>query len=163
MSWKSNARERSSFATGESMLIPDINLLIYAYNSDAPEHREARRWWEAALSAPVPVGLPWAVLIGYLRLMTSRGIRAEPLSAEEVIAHIRSWLDQPQTQIVHPGPRHLDLLESLAASARVTGDLVTDLHLAALAIEHQAELHSNDSDFKRFPGLRWVNPLQSER
>lgn len=93
--------------------------------------------------------------------MTGRGIRAEPLAIGEAIAHVRVWLDQPQTQIVHPGPRHLDLLETLSASARTSGQLITDLHLAALAIEHQAELHSNDSDFKRFPGLRWINPLES--
>lgn len=162
MSSRSNAPERSFSETDESMLIPDINLLVYAYNSDAPEHRKARAWWENALSRPGPVGLPWAVLIGYLRLMTSRRIRVDPLPPPDAIAHVRSWLEQPQTQILHPGPRHLDLLESLAASARITGELVTDLHLAALAIEHQAELHSNDSDFKRFPGLRWVNPLESD-
>ncbi len=142
------------------MLIPDINLLVYAYNSEAPEHSKARAWWENALSASGTVGLPWIVLIGYIRLMTSRRVRVEPISPAEAIAHVRSWLDQPQTQILNPGLRHLDLLESLAASGHVTGDLVTDLHLAALAIEHQAELHSNDSDFKRFPGLRWVNPLE---
>ena len=141
------------------MLIPDINLLVYAYNSDAPDHRPARAWWDQALSATRPIGMPWIVLLGFLRIMTSRRILASPLSASEAIAHIRSWLDQPQVQIIEPGPRHLDLLESLAGSARVTGELTTDLHLAALTIEHQAELHSNDSDFGRFPGLRWINPL----
>ncbi len=141
------------------MLIPDINLLVYAYNSDAPDHEAARNWWEEALSGIQPVGLPWVVILGYLRIMISRRILARPFSPPEAIAHIRSWLDQPQTQIIEPGPRHLDLLESLAGSARVTGELTTDLHLAALVIEHQAELHSNDSDFNRFSGLRWFNPL----
>ncbi len=141
------------------MLIPDINLLVYAYNSDAPDHRQARAWWEHALSGLEPVGLPWVVLLGYLRIMTSRRILATPLPASEAISHIRSWLDQPQTQIIEPGPRHLDLLQTLAGSARITGELTSDLHLAALAIEHQAELHSNDSDFSRFQGLRWLNPL----
>jgi uncharacterized protein len=141
------------------MIIPDINLLIYAYNLDAPDHRSARRWWEQTLSGNSPVGLPWLVLLGFMRIMTSRRILISPLSPQEAIAHIRSWLDQPQTEILHPGPRHLDLLESLASAARATGELTTDLHLAALAIEHQAELHSNDSDFGRFPGVRWVNPL----
>jgi toxin-antitoxin system PIN domain toxin len=145
------------------VLIPDINLLVYAYNSDAPDHRPARIWWEHALSGIKPVGLPWVVILGYLRLMTSRRILARPLLPSEAIAHIRSWLDQPQAQIIQPGPRHLDLLESLAGSAHVTGELTTDLHLAALAIEHQAELHSNDSDFSRFSGLRWFNPLAGTR
>lgn len=145
------------------MLIPDINLLVYAYNSDAPEHRKARIWWETTLSSTGTVALPWVVLLGFIRVMTSRRILVTPLTVAEAIGHIRTWLDQPQTQIVHAGPRHLDLLDELAASARGGSELTTDLHLAALAIEHQAELHSNDSDFSRFPGLRWVNPLQSER
>jgi len=91
--------------------------------------------------------------------MTSRRILMRPLSSAIAVAHIRSWLDQPQSQILHPGPRHLDLLESLAVSAHATGELTTDLHLAALAIENQAELHSHDSDFSRFPGLRWIDPI----
>src|SRR4051794_32599463 len=72
----------------------------------------------------------------------------------------RSWLERPQVQILQPGPRHLDLLDSLLKAAKASGNLTTDVHLAALAIEHQAELHTNDGDFSRFPGLRWTNPLQ---
>jgi len=142
------------------MIIPDINLLVYAYNSDAPDHRKARAWWERTLSATQPVALPWVVLLGFLRIMTSRRILDAPLTMEQAVRHIRSWLEQPQTRIIHPGPRHLDLIEDLAQRVRVTGELTTDLHLAALAIEHQAELHSNDDDFRRFPGLRWSNPLR---
>jgi toxin-antitoxin system PIN domain toxin len=141
------------------MLIPDVNLLVYAYNSSSPDHRAARAWWETALSGKGTVGVPWVVLLGFQRLMTSRRIMDDPMTTSEAISHIRSWLEQPQVQVIHPGPRHLDLLESLAGAARVSSELTTDLHLAALAIEHQAELHSNDSDFRRFPGLRWVNPL----
>lgn len=141
------------------MLIPDVNLLVYAYNSDSPDHQKARAWWESSMSGLTPVGLPWLVLLGYLRIMTSRRILARPLQSVEALEQIRSWLGQPPSRIIEPGPRHLDLLESLSTAARVTGELTTDLHLAALAIEHQAELHSNDSDFRRFSGLRWVNPL----
>ncbi len=141
------------------MIIPDVNLLVYAYNSDAPDHHAARNWWEHSLSGIQTVGLPWVVVLGFLRLMTSRRLLATPLFPSEAMAHIRSWLKQPQVQIIEPGPRHIDLLENLSETARVTGELTTDLHLAALAIEHQAELHSNDSDFGRFPGLRWSNPL----
>jgi hypothetical protein len=141
------------------MIIPDVNLLVYAYNSDAPEHRKARTWWESALSETRPIALPWVVLLGFVRIMTSRRILVSPFAPAEAIANVRSWLDQPQTQIIHPGPRHLDLIEDLAGRARVTGEMITDLHLAALAIEHQAELQSNDADFGRFPGLRWSNPL----
>jgi uncharacterized protein len=142
------------------MIIPDINLLVYAYNSDAPEHRKARAWWENVLSSSQPVALPWIVLLGFFRLTTSRRILDTPLTMKEAIGHVRSWLDQPQTRIIHPGPRHLDLIQDLAVRVGVTGELTTDLHLAALAIEYQAELHSNDGDFRRFPGLRWSNPLR---
>lgn len=142
------------------MIIPDINLLVYAYNSDAPEHRKARVWWEGALSGRQPVALPWAVVTGFLRIMTSRRILVDPLSMKEAVAHARTWLEQPNARIVHPGPRHLDLIEDLSARIRTAGELTTDLHLAAIAIENQAELHSNDSDFSRFPGLRWINPLR---
>lgn len=142
------------------MIIPDINLLVYAYNSEAPHHEQARAWWEALLSAPRPVGLAWAVMLGYLRLMTSRSVRIEPFMPAEAIGHIRSWLTRPQVVVLGPGARHLDLIEGLMDAAHASGQLTTDVHLAALAIEHQAELCSNDSDFSRFPGLRWSDPLR---
>lgn len=142
------------------MILPDINLLVYAYNSDAPDHAAARTWWETCLSTPRSVGLPWVVVLGYLRLMTGRSVLIHPLRPENALAHVRSWLQQPQVTILHPGPRHLDLIETLIEETGTAGQLTTDLHLAALAMEHQAELHSNDSDFSRFSGLRWVNPLK---
>jgi toxin-antitoxin system PIN domain toxin len=142
------------------MIVPDINLLVYTYNSDAPLHQKARAWWESCLSESRSVGLPWAVLLGYLRLMTSRSVLQNPLSADEALGHIRSWLERPQVQILQPGSHHLDVMENLMRASGASGSLTTDVHLAALAIEHQAELHSNDADFSRFPGLRWNNPLR---
>lgn len=142
------------------MIIPDVNLLIYAYNPEAPDHERAREWWEASLSATRPVGLPWAVMLGYLRLMTSRSIRIDPLLPAQAIGNIRSWLERPQVVVLNPGARHLDLVEQLMDAAGASGQLTTDVHLAALAIEHQAEVFSNDSDFSRFPGLRWTDPLR---
>lgn len=141
------------------MILPDLNLLVYAYNSDAPAHTRAKGWWESTLSENRPVGLPWAVILGFLRLMTSRRVVVDPMTTQEAIGHIRSWLERPQVQLLVPGPRHLDLLDSLTRNSQASGDLTTDIHLAALAIEHQAELHTNDHDFSRFPGLRWMNPL----
>lgn len=141
------------------MILPDLNLLVYAYNSDAPGHRRAKAWWESCLSGTRPVGLPWVVTLGYLRLTTSRRVLLDPFTTQEAIGHIRSWMERPQVQILQPGPRHLDLLDSLTQDAQAAGDLTTDVHLAALAIEHQAELNTNDGDFSRFPGLRWTNPL----
>lgn len=142
------------------MILPDLNLLVYAYNSDAPAHTQAKVWWESALSENRPVGLPWAVILGFLRLMTSRRVVVDPMTTQEAIGHIRSWLERPQVQVLVPGPSHLDLLDSLTRDSRASGGLTTDIHLAALAIENQAELHTNDRDFSRFPGLRWTNPLQ---
>jgi hypothetical protein len=143
------------------MILPDINLLVYAYNSDAPLHGPARRWWEDALSETRSVALPWVVLLGYLRLMTSRHVLENPFAPGEVLGHIRAWLGRPNTQILQPGPRHLDLLDELTREVGISGKLTTDIHLAALAMEHQAELHSRDTDFSRFPGLRWRDPLTS--
>jgi toxin-antitoxin system PIN domain toxin len=142
------------------MILPDINLLVYAYNSDAPLHAAARRWWEDTLSETRSVALPWVVLLGYLRLMTSRHVLQDPFEPGEVLGHIRSWLERPHTQILHPGPRHLALLEGLIHEAGISGKLTTDIHLAALAMEFQAELHSRDTDFGRFSGLRWTDPLR---
>ncbi len=142
------------------MIIPDINLLVYAYASDAPYHERARTWWEGCLSRPGVVGLPWAVMLGFVRIMSSNAVFTDPMDPPQALHHVRSWLERPQTQIVIPGPRHLDILSQLMQSSRAPGRLTTDAHLAALAIETQAELHSNDVDFARFPGLRWTNPVE---
>jgi toxin-antitoxin system PIN domain toxin len=141
------------------VIIPDINLLVYAYNSDAPFHEEARLWWEDLLSGSGSVGLPWVVSLGFVRIMTARAVLTDPLRPEEAISHVRSWLVRPQTHVLHPGPRHLEILDGIMRDSQVTGRMTTDAHLAALAIETQSELHSNDGDFARFPGLRWRNPL----
>ena len=141
------------------MILPDINLLIYAYNEDAPLHSASKAWWERCLSGTEPVGLAWLVLLGFVRLMSSRQVLLKPMPAGEAVEHCRAWLAQPSTRIVTPGPPHLDILSNLLAGPSICANLVTDAHLAALAIEHQAALHSNDSDFSRFSGLRWHNPV----
>lgn len=141
------------------MIIPDINLLVYAYTSDGPFHSEARAWWEERLSTPGAVGLAWAVMLGFIRIMTSNAVFTDPMEPSTAVSQVRSWLECPQTHIVMPGPRHLEILARLMAESRTSGRLTTDAHLAALAIETQSELHSNDVDFARFPGLRWRNPL----
>jgi len=141
------------------VIIPDINLLVYAYNADAPHHEEAREWWESCLSERQTVAIPWVVVLGFVRIMTSRVVLTDPMESVEALAHVRSWLERPQAHLLVPGPRHLEILTEIMTSARASGRLTTDAHLAAMAIETQAELHSNDADFARFPGLRWVNPL----
>lgn len=144
------------------MIVPDVNLLVYAYNSTAPQHQRARVWWEESVRGLQPVGLPWVVALGFVRIMTSRTVMARPLDPATAVRHVRSWLDQHSVFFVQPGPRHLDLLGSFVEPAGLPSALVTDAHLAAIAIEHQAVVHSNDNDFSRFPGLRWVNPLASQ-
>jgi toxin-antitoxin system PIN domain toxin len=141
------------------VIIPDLNLLVYAYNSDAPHHPKARAWWEGLLNGREPVAVPWAVILGYVRLMTHPSVLVTPLEPAVSIRHVRTWLDLPLVSVLEPGPRHLDILAAMLEALGVAGNLTTDAHLAALAIEHRAELHSNDTDFGRFPGLRWRNPL----
>jgi toxin-antitoxin system PIN domain toxin len=141
------------------MILPDVNLLVYAYNRDARQHTAARAWWEGLLTSTEPVALPWAVGCGFIRLMTHPTVLLRPLDPSRAVAHVRAWLDRPNVEILDPGPRHLELLGRLLDELGVGGNLTTDAHLAALAIEHQCELHSNDADFGRFSGLRWRDPL----
>jgi len=143
------------------MIIPDVNLLVYAYNTDAPHHREAKRWWGGLMSGRQDVGLPWAVGLGFLRLMTSGKVMARPLTAAEALANVRAWMARTQVQVLTPGVRHLDILDGFAARQLISSTMTANAHLAALAIEFGAEIHSNDADFSRFPGLRCRNPLRS--
>ncbi len=141
------------------MILPDINLLVHAYNNESPIHAAARAWWERLLSGTLPVGLAWVAVLGFIRIATDRQIVTNPMSVTTACAHARGWLAQPYVSIVDPGDRHAEILFGLLESLGTAGNLTTDAHLAALAIEHQAELHSTDRDFGRFAGLRWVNPL----
>ena len=142
------------------MIVPDVNLLVYAYNEDAFLHDRAKAWWGASLSGTEPVGLAWSVMLGFARVVANRRILAAPIGVERALYHCRSWLAQPQVQVLIPGPSHLDILADLLRGPTAVSALVPDAHLAALAIEHQAELYSNDSDFGRFSGLRWRNPVR---
>jgi toxin-antitoxin system PIN domain toxin len=141
------------------MILPDINLLIHAYNRESPVHAKARAWWEALLNGQALVGLPWAVVLGFIRLTTHRQVMSNPLPVTTACQHVRAWLGQPAVSLIDPGSRHAEILFGLLESLGTAGNLTTDAHLAALAIEHQAELHSTDVDLSRFSGLRWVNPL----
>jgi uncharacterized protein len=141
------------------MILPDTNLLVYAYNEGASQHRAARSWLEGLLSGPEPIALTWPTLGGFLRISTNRRIAKEPASIQEAIAVVDGWLRQPIIRILRPGERHWPILQRMLLAVNVGGNLVTDAHLAALAVEHDCELCSTDTDFARFPGLRWRNPL----
>lgn len=143
------------------MIIPDINLLVYAHNDAVAEHAKAKAWWEGLLNGRVPVGLPWLAIGGFLRLMTHPRVLATPLDLNQAVAHVRSWLGQEPVRIVQPGPKFERLFLDYLILLGTAGNLTTDAQLAALAVEHQAELHSADTDFHRFPGLRWANPITS--
>lgn len=141
------------------MIVPDVNLLLHTYNSGSRVHPRARAWFESLMNGDRPVGFAWVVLLGFLRISTHPAVLDRPLASAEACALVRSWLDRPQSGILHPGERHASIVFGLLETLGTAGNLTTDAHLAALAIEHQAELHSTDADFGRFPGLRWSNPL----
>jgi toxin-antitoxin system PIN domain toxin len=141
------------------MILLDANLLIYAVNRDAPLHRPAKAWLEKTLSEGEIVGLCWPVLLAFIRLTTRPGLFSQPLPLEAALDLVAKWLAWPSVQVVEPTGRHLHVLRGLLTSLGTGGNLVSDAHLAALAIEHGALLCSTDGDFARFGGLRWLNPL----
>jgi toxin-antitoxin system PIN domain toxin len=139
--------------------VVDLNLLIYAVNRDSPFHKRSRAWAERALSGEETVALPWAVVLGFLRVTTSPRILAHPLSTDQAIATVSAWLDLPNVVLLEPGDKHWELLQRTLSAVGTAGNLTNDAHLAVLAIEYGAELCSSDADFGRFSGLRWINPL----
>ena len=145
------------------MIVPDVNLLIHAYNTDSPDHSLARAWWEENLNLRRPIGLAWVALVGFIRLATNRAVLTRPLEVAAVLSVVRSWLEQPAVRILIPGERHGETLFRLLEEAGTAGNLTTDAHLAALAMEYRAEIASTDTDFARFRGLRWFNPLARPR
>jgi toxin-antitoxin system PIN domain toxin len=140
------------------MKVVDLNVLLYAVNRDAKQHSAALRWWEAAINGDEPVGLPWVVLLGFLRIATNTAIFPRALDADAAIAKVDSWLALAATRMVREKDEHWDVLRSLLADSGAAGNLTTDAHLAALTITHGAVLVSFDGDFARFKGLRWENP-----
>ncbi len=141
------------------MKLPDLNLLIYAVDRSSHSHTAALRWWNGLLSGTETVALSWTVLLGFVRVTTNPRIMEKPLTAEKALTYIDRWLAHPMTTVIDPTARHASVIRDLLDGSGTHGNLVTDAHLAALAIEHGAELCSADHDFRRFPGLRWVNPL----
>jgi uncharacterized protein len=137
----------------------DANLLLYAYNADAPEQSVAARWLAELLESGEPIALPWVTIWAFIRIATNSRIRSHPLSAKQALAIIEEWIAQPGVVVLQPGPRHAEILKRLIIDHRVTGPLVTDAVLAALAIENGALLASTDQDFRRFPDVKWTNPL----
>ncbi|WP_343572851.1 type II toxin-antitoxin system VapC family toxin [Mycobacterium sp.] len=141
------------------MKLLDLNILVYAMDESSPRHQAARDWLEATLSGSDTVGFAWHVLIGFVRLSTRSAVFAAPLTVGESFDVVDGWLQQPCVTVVHPTERHAVVLRELLTPLGSAGNLTSDAHLAALAIEHGAGLCSTDVDFSRFSGVRWIDPL----
>ena len=141
------------------MIVPDANLLVYAFDDRSPFHDAARYWWEDLLNGAERVGMPSLTVAAFVRLATHPKVLVSPLAPARALDYVEEWFELSHVIPINPGRDHLVLFRRNLEAAGVGGNLVTDAYLAALAMEHQAELHSNDTDFSRFPGLRWHNPL----
>ena len=141
------------------MKLPDANLLLYALDEESLLHARARAWLEALLSGTEPVGFAWVVMLAFVRLSTRPQLFANPLAPAEAFAVVEGWLAQPCALVLQPTERHLAVLRGLVEPLGTAGNITTDAHLAALANEHGGEVFSADTDFARFRGLRWTNPL----
>ena len=144
------------------MILVDANLLIYAKFSDLPQHDRSRAWLEEVLNTPGRIGIPWQSVLAFLRLGTNVRLFGRPLSIKAAWAQVAEWLDHPRVWIPEPTAEHQTMLQQLLLATQATANLVPDAHLAALSIGHGLILCSADSDFARFPGLEWENPLRVE-
>jgi toxin-antitoxin system PIN domain toxin len=142
------------------VIAPDTNLLLYAYNRNDPSHISARAYWQAALQASELVGIPVICVHGFIRISTSASFGTARLSMGAAIAIVNEWLSYGHVSVLYPGLDHWKILQRIAAQSRATSRVFTDATIAAIAVEHNATLHSHDTDFDHFPGLRWHNPLQ---
>lgn len=142
------------------MIVPDANLLLYAYDSTSPFHERSRDWWSSCLSGREAVGLTHATLMAFLRVSTSLRVYEQPLTLVEASAHLRSWVQRSVTRLLVPDDGHvkqvIDLLEKAGSAG---GNLVTDAQIAALALAYRGEVHTADRDFLRFPGVSCRFPL----
>jgi len=141
------------------MILPDLNLLLYAYNPHAAEHAKAFQWWKATVNGSELIGLPHEVLFGFVRIATNPNLGAAAVSLADAKSTVDSWLALAQSRILIPGPNHYATVMSLMEDSHSAGRVLSDAVLAAYAMENRATLYSNDSDFARLDGLSWVNPL----
>jgi toxin-antitoxin system PIN domain toxin len=139
--------------------VPDVNLLLYGLDESSPQYERVAPWLEAVLSGNEPVGFAWSVLIGVVRIATKPLVFGRPFEPAEVLDVIDGWLALPCAVVLHPTERHSAILRGLLEPLGAAGNLTSDAHLAAIAIEHGGEVCSADTDFARFRGLRWMNPL----
>ncbi len=141
------------------MILVDANLLLYAEDSLSEHHERARNWWDKQLSGSEAVALCWPVLTAFIRIGTNARLHKRPLTLKEAIERVQSWIDQPCVRIIQASEQHWELFQKMLRVGNATANLVSDARLAALAVEHNCVLHSTDTDFARFRGLKWKNPI----
>ncbi|MEM1158924.1 MAG: type II toxin-antitoxin system VapC family toxin [Verrucomicrobiota bacterium] len=144
------------------MILPDANLLLYAEDTSSRHHEFSRLWWDGCLSGTERVCLCWQVVVAFIRIATNPRLHEYPLTQEEAINRVESWLDQPCVRLIAPGGLHWQEFKTLLIESEALGNLVSDVHLAALAQEHGCVLYSTDRDFARFRSLKWVNPVDGQ-
>ncbi|MHB1172715.1 MAG: TA system VapC family ribonuclease toxin [Lacisediminihabitans sp.] len=144
-------------------MILDVNVLLYAIDTRAPQHEACRSWLENALNGTARVGFPWSTILGFLRIATHPRVMTNPLSTEQAWAHVDDWLDTPVAWVPLPTLQHLAVLRRLTTAHTLSGNLIPDAHLAALALEHGVPVVSCDTDFARFSEVTWINPVLPRR
>ena len=141
------------------MILVDTNIPLYAEDSLSEHHEAARAWWDEQLSGSEPVALCWPVLTAFIRIGTNVRLHKRPLTLKEAVDRVQSWLEQPGVRILTPTEQHWAVFQRMLRSGNASANLVSDAHLAALAVEHNCTLASSDMDFTRFRGLKWRNPI----
>jgi toxin-antitoxin system PIN domain toxin len=136
------------------VVIVDANVLLYAVDSTATQHERSRSWLDASLAGAEGVGFAWVAMLAFLRIATNPSILTAPMSAGDALDQIEAWLGAPAAIVTHPTTRHAGVLAGLLRASGTGGNLTTDAHLAALAVEHDGEIVSYDRDFARFAGVR---------
>ena len=142
------------------MIVPDLDLLIFAYNDMSELHQEARAWWEGLVNGTETIGIPWQVSNGFVRQMANPGVVDRPWTPAQATRVVAEWFGIDHIVALDPGPRYLEILEQILDAAGATTRLVPDAAIAALAMENGAEVHTHNArDFKRFEGLLWQDPI----
>lgn len=142
------------------MIFPDANLLLYAINTDSPDHQRAFEWWKATLESGTPVRVASVVAFAFLRLSTNRRVFARPLSVPEAFAYLENWLSFPNADLAESSDQDLPVVKGLLVNAGTGANLVSDAQIAAIALRMGGEVYSADDDFQRFSGIKWHNPLE---
>jgi uncharacterized protein len=143
------------------VILIDANILLYAEDGLSPLNAAARDWWDSQLSGEAPVCLCWTVINAFIRIGSNPRVFQTPLTLAEALDRVQSWLDQPCVRILVPTVHHWRIYRQMLEAGKARANLVTDAHLAALAVAHGCDLCTTDADFSRFPGLKWYNPIGS--